>query len=672
MISVRRHLRISMGLYLWVASLAGCTASLSSGKNASSGGPLEIGLQVLGDPPPAAPRAIRVSFKNTSSAPVSFEEPRPRCAESELEGLTLLGLSLTDSTGRESPWGTIYTEHFQANVPDPQSRTLAPGESWSMDVDLDQMYFWGSCGPASPISAMLQPEPAGIELRALVVVNGATPLRSPPISIQFTIPSTLFDEPGSTRTEVGRQETQEERAQSNAASRLEERRRTASAIRALRNGFSRIGKEPEAQGKALSSWVEEYSDPSLQFADEGSPEEARQLKARDAVLEIGPAAAPFLVQALEIGYDISERAAELLHDLFEAGQVDDRILLGVLRSESEQGHRGVLKALDPGESLLPGRKKPVPLSPQLISALGEVLDANKPILFLNRNRIPKALGRPGLKAAVPVLMRALNVREDSVRSAAARALSVIGPEAKESIPALKALEQKITENREKRVARSALMALGERLPDPFDFLERMEQYFHDRAARAPIEETTEASLGTWPTGVDAVFFVVDRSGTSMEGFRFSKRYIPRVLTSLGEGREYGIIFVDRQARSYPDGGKPAKWSQEGLAAALGFVQNAERGVGSCPAEGFNAALELAAASSARRKAIVYIGDGGGTCGGLDEADYLERMGDEITRKNGESVEIHAIGVRASLFCEAVLLNLTERNGGTYRRLLTAR
>lgn len=83
--------------FLWIVSLAGCSSSSPPIQNGSGSGRLEIGLQIVGGSPSNAPTAIRVVFTNTSSAPVTFVEPRPRCVESESDELTLLGLTLTDA-----------------------------------------------------------------------------------------------------------------------------------------------------------------------------------------------------------------------------------------------------------------------------------------------------------------------------------------------------------------------------------------------------------------------------------------------------------------------------------------------------------------------------------------------------------------------------------------------
>jgi hypothetical protein len=163
---------------------------------------------------------------------------------------------------------------------------------------------------------------------------------------------------------------------------------------------------------------------------------------------------------------------------------------------------------------------------------------------------------------------------------------------------------------------------------------------------------------------------VDRSGSSLEGFRFAQSYIPRVLASLGEDAEFGVVLVDSGVRLHPEGKVPAKARSEEKAAALEFVLGAEGGAGSCPAKGFKAAIDFAKASRAERKVILYIGDGGGTCGGMPEPEYLELMCEDVTRRNRCGAEIHAIGVGAGLWGEAVLLYLTERNGGTYTRLVT--
>jgi hypothetical protein len=165
----------------------------------------------------------------------------------------------------------------------------------------------------------------------------------------------------------------------------------------------------------------------------------------------------------------------------------------------------------------------------------------------------------------------------------------------------------------------------------------------------------------------AVFFVVDRSGTAASSLEDYKRLIEATLPELGPKGEFGIVFVDRGTLQYPLKVPPAKADASGRKAATDFLRGVRMGPGSCPLEGFIAALEFADKATAGRKIIYYLGDGGGTCRGMKEEDYLELTSDTIAQRNHGRVEIHALAVGAAEVSENFLLFLTDKHGGSYTR-----
>jgi hypothetical protein len=676
-------LKRSTGTLLLLA-LALAPSSCSSRRSAPSL-PLEMDLVAQG--PAGSPPVVRLTFTNASAQPVSFEEPGPLCPGDAPEAGTRLTLVLKDASGRQSPFKPILTEHFRANLTAAESRTLAPGESWSAEYDLERLYFWGTNGQpmVPPISGYLVPDPTGMDLQAEVIPRGGTPIRSPSVHVPYQVGQWLFEDSGPTTISIGPWDigpAAEERAREverlhesadrwansaavAAARARDEQRRRESALQAARRVFSRLGKEPEHDGKPLSHWLGACSESRGIWTEPDPP--ASEREAREAVLAMGEPAGPFLLRVLEIEIQggLNLCAADLLGNLFAAGKVPDGLLVETLKSGPVEIRIGVVKALDPGAHWLPGRRQPPALSSGLVEALVEIL-LNERHHFA-RDAVPSVLGRPGLKAAVPALTKALVDEDPSLRASAARALARIGPDAREALPALREMAR-ASDRFERRTARSALIQLGEKLPALADFGERMAEYYHDRLAREPVREAAEVSLDRSPSGVDGVFFIVDNSGSSAEGFSFSQRYIPRVLASLTADDEFGIVFVAGDAIAHPGGGRPARAGNEEKSAASAFVLGAEGGHGSCLAAGFTAAFTFAEAARAGRKAIIYIGDGGGTCTGPEE-EYLERLCEEVTRRNAGRVAIHALGVNPSALGEAVLLYLTEKNGGTYTRLV---
>ncbi|MCZ6795358.1 MAG: hypothetical protein O7J95_17265, partial [Planctomycetota bacterium] len=94
------------------------------------------------------------------------------------------------------------------------------------------------------------------------------------------------------------------------------------------------------------------------------------------------------------------------------------------------------------------------------------------------------------------------------------------------------------------------------------------------------------------------------------------------------------------------------------------------GSGSCPLAGFLVALAFLEGSPVQRHVIVYLGDGGGTCPGSNEQQYLQQTLQSVTQANGGRAEIHTIGVlmQGRGMQESFLRQLAEANGGRYRRI----
>ena len=113
-------------------------------------------------------------------------------------------------------------------------------------------------------------------------------------------------------------------------------------------------------------------------------------------------------------------------------------------------------------------------------------------------------------------------------------------------------------------------------------------------------------------------------------------------------------------------GMAAEATPEVKQSALAFVDSVSGSYGSCVQSALLAGIELARSSGARRNAIIYLGDGGGHCQGADEATHLSQTLEAVTRANGGTARIHAIGV---LDIPPVnwrfLTDLASRNGGTF-------
>lgn len=169
---------------------------------------------------------------------------------------------------------------------------------------------------------------------------------------------------------------------------------------------------------------------------------------------------------------------------------------------------------------------------------------------------------------------------------------------------------------------------------------------------------------------DALVYVIDRSGSMADGeLEVAKRELLRNIAEFSDRMEFGIVFFDAGILRFPASGAPAVATSAMKAAASGFVRGVQPGRGSCIERGLAEGLRMASLSTKGRKVLVYLGDGGGTCPGADEADYLRRTLGSITSQNYQRVTIDTIGILDPRpLNEDFLKRLAAANGGTYVRV----
>jgi len=170
---------------------------------------------------------------------------------------------------------------------------------------------------------------------------------------------------------------------------------------------------------------------------------------------------------------------------------------------------------------------------------------------------------------------------------------------------------------------------------------------------------------------DAFFYVVDHSGSMMDSgeLQRAKQEVTKNINEFSERVHFGIIFFAGSVDRFPKNGRPAKADTSTKQGAISFVHAIQRGRGSCPLVGLQAGLLMANQVTSTRKVIVYVGDGGGTCQGADEAQYLQKTLQTVSSMNFQRVKINAIGVvDVSPLGEDFLRKLTRQNGGTYTRI----
>ena len=168
---------------------------------------------------------------------------------------------------------------------------------------------------------------------------------------------------------------------------------------------------------------------------------------------------------------------------------------------------------------------------------------------------------------------------------------------------------------------------------------------------------------------DGIFYTIDRSGSMQDRgeLRIAKREITRNIMEFSGRVQFGIVFFDLGILKFPSNGRPTEASASMKASGMSWVKSVQGGRGSCCQQGLIEVLKFANQSSASRKVIVYVGDGGGTCNGSNEPNYLNQTLGIVKAQNYQRAQVNAIGVlmqgRASQ--EKFLKSLAAGNGGTY-------
>ena len=168
------------------------------------------------------------------------------------------------------------------------------------------------------------------------------------------------------------------------------------------------------------------------------------------------------------------------------------------------------------------------------------------------------------------------------------------------------------------------------------------------------------------------FFVVDRSGSMQDSgeLQIARREVIARLEQLSESDVFAIIFFDRALIRFPSAGNPIAATPENIALGTEWVLAVLGGSGGCPGPALLAGLELARRSDVDRDSVWYVSDGGGTCPGRSEQEYLAATLESVTRANEGLAEIHCIGIGVSerTIQDNFLRDLAQSNRGTYRRV----
>jgi hypothetical protein len=170
---------------------------------------------------------------------------------------------------------------------------------------------------------------------------------------------------------------------------------------------------------------------------------------------------------------------------------------------------------------------------------------------------------------------------------------------------------------------------------------------------------------------DGFFYTVDKSGSMAQGeLPIAKREISRNISEFSEKTQFAVNFFATNVDKFPAGLQPVDASPGQKQSALAFINSVQTASGSCCQKGILEALRYANTSAVRRKVVVYVGDGGGTCGG-DEDQYHQQTLQAVQAANYQRVTINTIGVlmhTQQAKHEQFLKTLAAQHGGTYRRI----
>ena len=170
---------------------------------------------------------------------------------------------------------------------------------------------------------------------------------------------------------------------------------------------------------------------------------------------------------------------------------------------------------------------------------------------------------------------------------------------------------------------------------------------------------------------DGIFYVVDHSSTMTDSgeLAIAKRELIRNITEFAERVQFGIVFFDANVMKFPASGMPTEATAGMKASAISWVESVPNGWGTCCQQGIAEAIQMVNRSSVQRKVLVYLGDGGGTCPGADEATYLQQTLAAVTALNFQRIQINTIGIlNPGPINEDFMRRLAAQNGGTYHRV----
>ncbi len=172
---------------------------------------------------------------------------------------------------------------------------------------------------------------------------------------------------------------------------------------------------------------------------------------------------------------------------------------------------------------------------------------------------------------------------------------------------------------------------------------------------------------------DGIFYAIDRSGSMQDSgeLLIAKNEVRKNIREFSSRVQFGIVFFDLGIAKFPSNGRPIDASSSMKASATNWLMAIPGGRGSCCKEGLAEALKYANTSSATRKVVVYVGDGGGTCSlsGGGEASYLKQTLAMVKSQNFQRAQVNTVGVlQLNTLRENFLKSLASGNGGSFVKI----
>ncbi|MDO8508548.1 MAG: VWA domain-containing protein [Nanoarchaeota archaeon] len=170
---------------------------------------------------------------------------------------------------------------------------------------------------------------------------------------------------------------------------------------------------------------------------------------------------------------------------------------------------------------------------------------------------------------------------------------------------------------------------------------------------------------------DAFLYVIDKSSSMRDSgeLEIAKKEVIKNVAEFSPRVQFGIVDFDTNVQSYPNSNSLLDANPANKSNAISYINSIQGSQGSCCEEALLKGIRMINSSNSPRRVVNYVGDGGGTCKGANEAEYLQRSVKTVTSANFKRAQINSIQVLDSQnLNEEFLKNLASANKGTYVKI----